>query len=377
MPKINVLQLIGSFHQGGSERQAVQLVKLLDKNERYKVFVACLNDEGVLRDEIEKIGYIDFPEFPLNSFYDANMIRQLRLCAKFLRESEIKIIQASDFYTNVFGMIAGALARVPVRIAAKRETGTKTAKQAFIERRAFNLAHAIVVNADAVKKHLVKTGVSENKIYTIYNGLDLERLTVSNEIKRSEILAEFGLPNGENEKFVTIAANLRSDVKNHKMFLRAAQKVSEKLEDVNFVLAGEGDLTEEMKEFAAELGIENKTFFVGRVGKIAELLSVSDVCVLSSKTEGFSNSILEYMAAGKPVVATDVGGASEAIINNEAGFLIESGDDSALAKRLIELLQNSDKAEKMGANGRKIIEEKFSLESQTEKTLSLYERLLK
>ena len=377
MSKINILQLIGSFHQGGSERQAIQLVKLLHKNEKFKVFVACLNDEGVLREEIEKIGYIDFPEFPLDSFYDANMIRQLRLCAKFLRENEIKIIQSSDFYTNVFGMIAGASARVPVRIAAKRETGTKTAKQAFIERRAFNLAHAIVVNADAVKKHLVKTGVSENKIYTIYNGLDLQRLTVSKEIKRSEILAEFGLPNGENEKFVTIVANLRSDVKNHKMFLRSAQKVSEKLEDVNFVLAGEGDLTEEMKEFAAELGIENKTFFVGRVGKIAELLSVSDVCVLSSKTEGFSNSILEYMAAGKPVVATDVGGAGEAVIDNETGFLIESDDDSALAKRLSELLQNSEKAEKMGANGRKIIEEKFSLESQTEKTLSLYERLLK
>ncbi len=377
MPKINILQLIGSFHQGGSERQAVQLVKLLHNNEKYRVFVACLNKEGVLRGEIEELGYKNFLEFSLNSFYDANMIRQLRRCAKFLRENDIKIVQSSDFYTNVFGMTAGALARVPVRIAAKRETGTKTAKQAFIERRAFNLAHAVVVNADAVKKHLVETGVSENKIYTIYNGLDLERLTVSDDLKQTEILKNFNLPFGEKEKFVTIVANLRSDVKNHKMFLRAARKVSEKVEDVNFILAGEGELTDAMKRFANELGIEDKTFFIGRCAKVAELLEISDVCVLCSKTEGFSNSILEYMAAVKPVVATDVGGASEAIIEGETGFLIQSDDDDALAKRVVELLVNPEKAEKMGAKGRKVVEEKFSVESQTERTLSIYEKLLK
>ena len=102
MPKINILQLIGSFHQGGSERQAVQLVKLLQNNEKYDVFVACLNNEGVLREEIEQIGYKNFPEFPLNSFYDANMIRQIRRCAKFLRENDIKIVQSSDFLHKCF-----------------------------------------------------------------------------------------------------------------------------------------------------------------------------------------------------------------------------------------------------------------------------------
>src|SRR5437868_3339236 len=217
--KTKVLQLIGSFHTGGSERQAVGLVRMLSAEESCRVFVACLNGEGVLREEIERLGFRDFPEFPLTSFYDPNMLRQLKRCAKFLGENRIKIIQTSDFYTNVFGMLAGALAKTPVRIAAKRETGTRTPAQALLERQAFRLARAIVVNSNAVKKHLVKSGVPAEKIATIYNGLDLEKLKPV--MKREDALREFDLPDDEKIRFVTIVANFRSDVKNHRMFLRA------------------------------------------------------------------------------------------------------------------------------------------------------------
>jgi glycosyltransferase involved in cell wall biosynthesis len=374
--KTNVLQLIGSFDTGGSERQAVQLVGLLQAAKDYKVFVACLNRKGVLRAEIERLGFADFPEYKLTSFYDANMFRQLKRAAKYLRENDIKIVQASDFYTNVFGMAAGALARTPVRIAAKRETGTKSGAQEFVERRAFDLAHAVVCNADAVKKHLLARGVSADKIHIVYNGLDLSRLAVSGGKNRVEILREFNLPTARNMRFVTIVANMRSKVKNHRMFLWAAQKVREKFESVAFVLAGEGELTESLKSFARELNIEKDVFFIGGAAKIGELLSVSDICVLSSKSEGFSNSILEYMSAAKPVVATRVGGAGEAIIDGETGFLIEPDDDETMAQRLLELLQNPEKAKRFGARGRRVVEEKFTLDAQLEKTLELYKSLL-
>lgn len=372
--KTKILQLIGSFHSGGSERQAVQLVRLLKQEKTGEVFVACLDKRGVLLEEIERLGCTDFPEFPLTSFYDANFPSQLRRCAEFLRENKIEIIQTSDFYTNVFGMLAGRLAKTPARIAAKRETGTRTPAQSFIERRIFSFAHAIVANAEAVKKHLIETGISAEKISVIYNGLNLERLKVTR--RRTEILREFKLPDVANLQFVTIIANFRSEVKNQKMFLRAAQKVKEKVPEAKFVLAGEGELLNESKNYAAELGIGGETFFTGRCAKVAELLSVSDICVLSSKTEGFSNSILEYMAAAKPVVATNVGGASEAIVENETGFLIASDDDETMARRLTELLTDKEKAEKMGGRGRKVIEEKFSTAARLEKNLALYERLL-
>ena len=373
--KKNVLQFIGSFRQGGSERQAVQLSRLLYEEGSLNVFVACLDAEGSLRQEIEQLGIDEIPEFKLKSFYDANFLRQINRCAKFIKQNKISIVHTHDFYTNIFGMFAAFLARVPVRIASKRETLSKTKSQLLIERQAFRACDKILANAEAVKRFLIETGISEKKIVTIYNGLDLERLTPAPNLKREEILRQHGLPIDEKIQIVTIVANLRSDVKNHRMFLQAAKKVKESIGNIVFVLAGEGELTELLKSLAKDLGIEKDTYFIGRCAQVAELLSVSDVCVLSSKSEGFSNSILEYMSAAKPVVATDVGGASEAIIEGETGFLIKSDDDEALANRLIELLENPEKATEMGGRGRERVEKNFSLEAQLAKTLELYNGL--
>ena len=115
--------------------------------------------------------------------------------------------------------------------------------------------------------------------------------------------------------------------------------------------------------------------FIGRCDNVPELLSVSEICVLTSIAEGFSNSIIEYMAAGKAVVATDVGGASEAIIEGETGYLAQSDHDRILAKHLNELLDNEAKSKSFGKRGREIAESKFSLETQVSKTLKLYENL--
>ncbi|MGH9901532.1 MAG: glycosyltransferase, partial [Pyrinomonadaceae bacterium] len=143
-----------------------------------------------------------------------------------------------------------------------------------------------------------------------------------------------------------------------------------------FVLAGEGELIEPVRSLAAELGIGRDVFFTGRCARVPELLAVSDVCVLSSRAEGFSNSILEYMAAARPVVATDVGGAREAVVEGETGHLVRAGDDELMAERLIGLLREPERARAMGHRGRQVAEEKFSCGAQLERTERLYGRLL-
>lgn len=367
----NVLHLIPSFHQGGSEQQAVQLVKLLQADGSYRVHAACLEREGVLLSEIEKAGVADIPEFRLNSFYDANMIRQLRRCSKFIRDNKIEIVQAHDFYTNIFGMVAASMARVPVRIAAKRETGMRSSTQMFVERRAFGLSHAVVANAERVKSYLIESGVPRRKISVIYNGIDSARMVGTSNDRAAE-LRKLGLSADGSMRFVTIVANLRSRVKNHRMFLRAAADMKSRVRNVGFIIAGEGDLIDETKALAAELGLSDRTYFLGRCTNVDDLLSISDICCLTSESEGFSNSILEYMAAGKPVVATDVGGAAETIIENETGFLVASNDHEAFAGRLAELLNDHVKAAEMGRRGREVAEAKFSLNARLTKTLELY-----
>jgi glycosyltransferase involved in cell wall biosynthesis len=382
----NVLQLIGSLNQGGSERQAVQLTRLLCEDGSFRVFVATLDNSGPLRSEIEKIGIDNIPEYRLTSFQDRNAIVQLRRFVRYLRSNNIQLIHTHDFYTNIFGMVAASLARVPVRIASRRESAVRVAKQRLVERGAYRLAHRVVANCEEVRQQLIRQeGLPEEKVVTLYNGLDVRRLAIEKgNASPREMLAGLNLPTDGSRRFVTIVANMRAHfpgpnpvgLKDHPTFLRAAQRVHQAIPDAAFVIAGEGELLEETRALAAELGLSSAVFFPGRCERVAELLSVSDVCVLSSSSEGFSNSILEYMAAAKPVVATDVGGAREAVVEGETGFLVRSGDDEALGERIITLLRDPDRALAMGQRGRSVVEEKFSSEAQLKRTHQLYDRLL-
>jgi L-malate glycosyltransferase len=146
--------------------------------------------------------------------------------------------------------------------------------------------------------------------------------------------------------------------------------------DAAFIIAGEGELKEATQELARSLGIADRTFFIGRCQDVGSVLSISDVCVLSSSSEGFSNAILEYMAAGRPVVATDVGGAREAVVHGETGYLVAAGDDVQLADHIVELLTDPESARLMGEAGRRRVNEKFSSLRQVQNVESLYAELL-
>jgi glycosyltransferase involved in cell wall biosynthesis len=376
--KAVVLQLIDSFNQGGSERQAVQLTRLLHESRQFHVRLACLNPEGLLRKEIDALNLGEVPAYPLTSFYDRNAVKQIRHFVSWLKESKVDIIHAHDFYTNIFGMTAGAIARVPVRIASRRETaGMRTGMQKRAQQLGYSLAHKIVGNSEAVKRVLIEESVPEKKIVVVHNGLDLVRLAPPGDLSRHELLSQLGVKSGsQNPQFVTILANMRHDVKDYPMFLNAARIVSRSVPDAEFLLAGEGELTDSLRALAKELGIEPRTHFLGRCENVGALLMASDVCVLSSKAEGFSNSILEYMAAGRPVVATNVGGAAEAIVEGKTGFLVTTGDYQTMAERIVSLLRNPEDARKMGQLGREIVEAKFSCEAQLLNTERLYETLL-
>ncbi len=353
----------------------MHITKLLNESSRYQVYLACMKMEGELLEEIEQLSLGELRSYPLTSFYDLNMFRQVYRFASFLRKHRIEIIQTHDFYTNVFGIVAAWLARVPVRVAARRETtGWRTPTQLVVQRFIYSISHAIVANAEAVRKQLHSEGVPDHKVETIYNGLNLDRLTP--RLSREQALRLFNLPTDGKLRFVTIMANLMHPVKDYPTFLRAAQIVRKAIPEARFVSGGVGPLTDEMRSFAAQLGLEKEVFFAGWCEQVAELLSISDVCVLSSKAEGFSNSIIEYMGAGKPVVVTEVGGAREAVIEGETGYLVHAGDYESMAARIIDLLRNPGMAREMGRRAREVAEQKFSLAAQLEHTERLYTRLL-
>jgi glycosyltransferase involved in cell wall biosynthesis len=376
--KPTVLQLVDSFHQGGSERQAIQLTRLLAESGSFEVRLASLRAAGPLLGEAQRLRLGEIREFPLNNFYDWNAFVQLRRLINFLRHSRVDILHTHDFYTNIFGMTAGWFARVPVRIASMRETAEmRTPSQKRFQKFAYSLAHRVIANSEAVRKELVHQGIRSEKISVIYNGLDLSRLDQEASWRESVSLLDLPAPFTLGQpRFVTIIANMRHEVKDHPMFLRAAQIVNQKIPESAFLMAGEGDLIGQLRALTSELGIKHRTHFLGDCKNIGALLAISEVCVLSSKAEGFSNAILEYMAAARPVVATDVGGASEAIVENETGFLVQSGDHERMADRIIALLRDPEKARSMGKAGQRRVQNEFSVSIQLERTEYLYESLL-
>src|SRR6185436_6995203 len=356
--KPNVLFIIDSFEQGGSERQALQLLRQLHESGAVRVRLACLQDRGSLRQEAEQLGIGEIHEYPLNSFYDLNFAKQLRRFVSYVKEHQIDVVHTHCFYTNIFGMTGGFLAGVPARVTSKGETdGFRSSMQKRAERVSFRLAHRVIANCLVVQNMLISERVNPKRIIQHYNGLDLDRMKVAPSVSREEALARFGLPSGR--RFMTIVANLRNPVKDHPLFLRAAARVRATVPDAAFVVAGEGELMPSLRELAAELGIAADVHFIGRCDDVATLLRASNVGVLSSKAEGFANAILEYMAAGLPVVATDVGGVREAIVEGETGFVVASGDDEQMAERIIQVLANDDNARAMGARGHSVVSAKF------------------
>jgi len=373
--KPNVLFIIDSFEQGGSERQALQLLRQLHESGRCRVHLACLQDRGSLRAEAEQLGIGEIHEYALTSFYDLNFVKQLLRLRRFIKENHIDVVHTHCFYTNIFGMTGAFLSGVRARITSKGETdGFRTPMQKRAERVAFRLAHRVIANCLVVQNQLIKEGVSPARIVQHYNGLDLDRLKVSRELRRDQALAAFGLPS--DRRFVAIVANLHNPVKDHSMFLRAAARVCKEVPDAAFVIAGEGDLMPGLRSLAAQLGIEREVFFIGRCENVGQLLFASDVGVLSSKAEGFANAILEYLAAGLPVVATDVGGVREAVVEGETGHVVASGDDEKMAAGIIRLLNDPERARAMGQLGRTRVAAKFSCDRHLQNTLELYDELL-
>lgn len=152
---ISVLQLTDSFRVGGSERQAVQMMRLLHETGRYRFHAACLNAEGPLRAEVEQLELGEIPVYPLRRFYDANALRQAGRLARYLRQRKITVLQTGDYYTNILGMFAAALARTPLRIAARRQSSIHKGAKLALEHFAYRQAHVVIANSEMTRQELI------------------------------------------------------------------------------------------------------------------------------------------------------------------------------------------------------------------------------
>lgn len=377
-PRARVLHLITSFDMGGTERQAVELLKRIDRR-RFDISLAVFRLEGPLYRELSTI-FPSPPQFPLTSFYNLNAAKQLMRLRALMIERRVEILHAHDFYAGTFGVAAARLAGVRV-IASQRHIRLSDRRaHDWATRFTHRLANRVLVNSEAIRDHLLAGGyASPEKIVVIRNGLSekLERAALdktSRARRREELLQELKLH--PDAKLIGLVARMEP-VKGHRYFMEAAREIAAVEPKAHFLLVGDGSLHQEIQEQALRFGIGDRTHLLGAREDAALITAGFDVAVLASLHEGLPNSVIEAMAAGAPVVATRVGGATELVVDGLTGFLAPPADAGALAERIISLLRNPEMRADMGEAARQRALSQFSMRRMVEAVELLYEELSK
>jgi len=214
----------------------------------------------------------------------------------------------------------------------------------------------------------------DHKIKIVSNGLNLSQFTPFTKSQKERLKINYDLP---NNKFIIGMTARFEPVKGHKTLIEAAVKIIKVIPNVLFVFVGEGGYADELHVLIVKYNLLSYFRFMGYQSNIPELTNMYDIAVLPAIwEEAFGWVLIEAMACGKPVVATNVGGIPEVVEHGVTGTLVERENPSALAEAIIDLLQNTDKAQRMGQAGRQRVERLFTQEKMIMETLRLYEQLL-
>ena len=353
---MRVAHVLDSLNLGGTETQCVALVRALAARgiENRLVHFRL----GSLRDELD-VPHVTVDRLDFDGFVKPGFPRLVRRLARDLRAWRADVVQTYGFYTNVPGILAGRLAGVPVRVASKRGFDTHlTPAQRRVDRLARYLAHATVVNSEALRVRMIaEEGPGD--------------ITVI-----SNCVAERGPVVPAQDPIVGMVANFHPP-KDQATFLRAAAIVSERVPTAEFHLIGSGPREAEARALAAELGLGPRVRFLGSLPPQEVWAAVNRfaVSVLSSRSEGMPNVVLEAMLAARPVVASDVPGVAEVLENGVTGYLVRPRDASALAAPIVALLKDPERAASIGAAGRRHVLSAHSPDRMADDFLELWRSL--
>lgn len=373
--RIGVAVVITAFHPGGTERQMIELIRRLDRT-RFDVRVACFHRQGAWLPRVEET-VSETIELPLRSFGAPATVGVARQFAAWLRDRRIHVVQACDRYSNIFALPTAALAGTPARIGGRRELSPpgQTRVHRLLMRVAYRCAHRVVANSAGAAAALRREGVHPSRIALIPNGIDVgtggpaagRRCAPDTGCSDS---GHFDSGVADRGHIVATVANLRPG-KGHDVLLRAAALVLEHRPAMRFRIIGGGPLAGELMALAQSLGITHAVDFLGHCEDVPAQLATSDLYVFPSLTEAFPNGLLEGMAAGLPIVASNAPGMNELIQHGENGLLVAPADPHALADALVELAGNPVRSAALGGAAHASVQSRYSFE----RMVAAFERL--
>ena len=369
---MKILFVIDSLLFGGAERQFVELIKgLWEQRHGYEIHVVCLDKVIDGYTDILTARGIVIHYFCRAYRYD---IRPVFSIYQYINENQIDIVHAFLNLGVLFGLIAAKLAGKPVVCSAIRDAKDHDFMQKIEKRIAACFADIFVANSKAGFTNRFRRLRPHFRV--VYNGADFSRFD-DIEDKRTILKNELGLSDFQN--IIGMVASL-TERKDHETLLNAAPKVLKVFPQTCFLFVGDGPKREELTERVRQLGLHHNVLFLGFRGDVDKIYQIFDIFVLLTNSdvhlEGISNAIMEAMALGVPVVASEGGGTNEIVKNNINGVLVPPKNPTKTAKAIVSLISNKDKAKHFSSTAKKFVREKFNLQEYVEKYENIYRELI-
>jgi glycosyltransferase involved in cell wall biosynthesis len=361
---VRVCFLIDELAAAGTETQLLALVRRLDRC-RVQPFLCLLRGDSAASRALEPA---DHPVLRLgvgSLRSPATLVRAWRL-ARFLRRERIDVLQVYFPDSTYFGVPVAWLAGVPAIVRTRNNIGHwLTPLHRRLGRLLNGFTTATVANCEAARQALLESERPKpQSVVVLENGVDLRCF---------EVIPSLREPRRPLRR-IGVVANLRS-VKGLDVLIEAAAGLASAYADVTFDVAGEGPEREALQRQIGEHGLEGCFRLQGAVADVPSFLGKIDIAVLPSRAEGMSNAVLEYMAAGRAIVATDVGANRHLLADGTCGLLVPPGDPAALAKALRRLLRDRDLASRLGEAARRRAREQFSREAMVRRFEDFYVNL--
>lgn len=370
-PRIRVAFCIDAFGVGGSELNALRTAEAIDPH-RFELRVFHLQSEGPLYSRYQALG-VPMTHVPISSLKSVHTMRQAFKFAQHLSAWEADVLHAHDVYTNIFSAqsVPWTWLRGRCHLIASRRWWHYTPRPGLplLNRLSYRIAHRVLANSESVATMLQQDdNVPARKIVVIRNFLDDTAFATPSDLDIRQRRESWGVP---ADAFVIGIIGRLHAVKNHAMLLYA---LAQSRQDCHAVLVGDGPTRDDLQRLAAELGIADRVHFLGETLE-GHLHHHFDISVLASTSEGSPNSIIEALAAARPVVATAVGGVADIIDHERTGLLIPSGDIPALSVAIKRLRADACLRERIGAAGLEIVRQRHCRATVMAELSALYASL--
>ena len=392
--KLKVMQIISDLNIGGAQKVVCTLVEYLSASGGCQP-VVCTFQDGPLRQDVERLG-VKVETVPQRRYsvvalplFIVDMVRIWKSLAELVKKHNIDVVQTHllrslDFlvllllYTTDLRLVLWTFHSASFELTADKLPRyewlltPKKISHRLLYRLASRLGSGFIAVSNKVGKEMVQIiGPIQDRITVICNGVNVERY--QKPVDKIRVRSQLELK--ANARLIAVVATLKEQ-KGHRYLIDAMASIVPRHLDLHVLFVGDGDLREELQVQVKRLNLGDHIHFLGNRSDVPELLAASDLFVLPSLWEGLPKALLEAMATGLPIVASEVSGTVQAMIPNQTGILVPPGDTRRLAQAIERLLSDAVQAQAMGAAARRRVETNFSARKQAGEYLALYRRLL-